>query len=68
MVQATETRGITLTNTHHNGAKGGEGYGPHGPKVWWVLVVCETRTKNRSEGWVDRVCDKNKKNDKNQKN
>ena len=61
-------RGITSTNTHQNGAKGGGGYVPHGPKVWWVVMQCETRRKERSEAWVDRVCDKNKKNDKNQKN
>ncbi len=53
-------RGITTTNTHQNGAKGGGGYGPHGPKFWWVVVECETRRKERS---VDRVCDKNKKLD-----
>ncbi len=58
-------REITTSNTHHNGAKGGGGYGPHGPKFWWVVVVCETRTKERSEAWVDRVSDKNKKTTKN---
>jgi hypothetical protein len=58
-------RDITSSNTHHNGAKGGGGYGPHGPKVWWVVVACETRRKERSETWLDRVCHKNKNNDKN---
>ncbi len=66
-VQRTEMKDITSSNTHHNGAKGGRGYGPHGPKVWWVVVACETRRKERSETWLDRVCHKNKNNDKNQK-
>jgi hypothetical protein len=57
-------RRITSTNTHQNGAKGGGGYGPHAPKVWWVVVACETRRRERSEWWVDRVCDKNKKSKK----
>ena len=54
-------RGITTSNTHQNEAKEGGVYGPHGPKVWWVVVECETRTKERSEAWVDGVSDKNKK-------
>ena len=60
-------RGITTSNTHQNEAKEGGVYGPHGPKVWWVVVECETRTKERSEAWVDRVSDKNKKTTKTKK-
>ena len=60
-------RGITTSNTHQNEAKEGGVYGPHGPKFWWVVVECETRTKERSEAWVDGVSDKNKKTTKTKK-
>ncbi len=61
-------RGITTTNTHQNGAKGGGGYGPHGPKFggWWWSVRRTGRKEVRDEwtGFVTRT----KKNDKNKKN
>ncbi len=45
----TQMRGITTSNTHQNGAKGGGGYGPHAPKFggrWW-RVACEPRRKDK---------------------
>ena len=49
-------RDITSSNTHHNGAKGGEGMVPTAPKFggWW----CSVRHAGRKEvrhGWTGFV-------------